>query len=104
MCDLLNNTEFILLLSKEIGNEWKVLGQKLLLKNNELDKLFHDYGSDGVDEQAYQMLLKWKNSANGELKVLKMALQELHKYGLAEDIDLFLSQALGNYTFFNPLG
>ena len=104
MCDLLNDTEFILLLSKEIAIDWKILGRKLSVNDNELNELSNNYGSDGISEQAYQMLLKWKNSSNGNLEKLKMALQELHKDSLVANIDFFLSQALGNYTFFNPLG
>ena len=64
MCDLLNDTEFILLLSKEIAIDWKFLGQKLSVNDNELNELSYDYGSDGISDISdvieMEKQFKWK--------------------------------------------
>lgn len=88
MSDLLNNSEFMLLLSKELDN-WKKLGRYLLLEDSELDsisdnKVLHKFQPH---EMAYQMLLYWNQVKTGTLNELKTALGKAGRIDLAHKIN-----------------
>ena len=47
----------LILLSKNIGKDWKKLGRWLLLEDPELENIETNYPD--LEEKAYQMLLRW---------------------------------------------
>ena len=46
----------------KVLHRWKQLGRALKLNESKLREIEQDYRQDGVREQAYQMLLAWRES------------------------------------------
>ncbi|XP_031557039.1 uncharacterized protein LOC116293713 isoform X4 [Actinia tenebrosa] len=72
-------------LAKEIIPIWRHLGRKLGLDNSRIEEISKDYANLGIREQAFQMLLSWKESSpNPSYGVLGNALIILGKRNLAQ--------------------
>ena len=45
-----------------VKHKWKRLGRTLELREDQITEIERDYQVDGIQEQAYQMLLTWRES------------------------------------------
>ena len=57
--DILDNSELLFQLKKEVGKDWLDIGRFLSVSNNELDFIDADY--NGLGEKTYRMQCLWKN-------------------------------------------
>ena len=74
-----------ILLSKEIGMDWKKLGRSLSLKDPELDNI--DIKNLDLEEKAYQMLYLWlKCQKRPTHDALVSALEQVPRMDLIEMI------------------
>ena len=96
MNKLLNDSEFILLLCKEIGWSWKSLGSNLFTGEAELNGICCSYPLNKFKEHeiAYQMLLSWKKAKSRTLDELKDALLKAGRIHLVNEINRISSKTL----------
>ena len=74
-----------MLLSKEIGKDWKKLGRCLSLKNPELENI--EIKNSDLEDKTYEMLLLWfKNQKRPTLDALVTALKQVPRMDLIEMI------------------
>ena len=101
MSDLLNNSEFILLLCKEIGNGWKTLGRELLVEQATLDSISVEYARLALHELSYQMLLSWKKAnPNRTIEDLKTALKNAGRGDLVTRINQISGKSFNVLSLF----
>ena len=60
MGDILDNSELLLQLEMKVGEDWKILGRFLSVKDHELDVIDVE-NNDDLKEKAHIMLCAWKN-------------------------------------------
>ena len=60
MADILYNSELLLQLEMKVGEDWKILGRFLSVKDHELDVIDVE-NNDDLKEKAHIMLCAWKN-------------------------------------------
>ena len=76
----------LILLSKNIGKDWKILGRRLLLEEPELENIENNYPADS-EEKAYQMLLLWSRRQKSPAHdALVSALEQVPRMDLIEMI------------------
>ena len=77
-----------------ITGKWKMIGRFLGLIDVDISKISHDYFQYGVDECAYQSLLKWKNQSlniqNTTVRELIETLYKSREYKAIDETILFL--------------
>ena len=76
-----------ILLSKEIGTDWKKLGRRLSLKDPELDNI--EIKKSDLEDKTYEMLLLWfKNQKRPTLDALVTALKQVPRMDLIERVEM----------------
>ena len=76
MSDLLNDPNFLVLLSKDIVNEWKTVGRYLFIEEVVLETIERLHARLTLHEMPYQMLLSWKKeNPKRTIEDLKSALK-----------------------------
>ncbi|XP_031551624.1 uncharacterized protein LOC116288902 isoform X2 [Actinia tenebrosa] len=84
---------FFLYVAQHATTKWQEIGENLDVKNNKLQSLQVDYNSEGNAEQAYQMLVHWRQSdKNPTLKKLLMALIDTKLVEEANKVSVLLTE------------
>ena len=81
MDDILNDSTFMMLLSKKIEPDWLELGRFLSIKDSVLDIIDHEQTK--VTEKAYRMLCEWRDQQKfPTLDILARGLYQAEKLDL----------------------
>lgn len=74
-------------IAAKVQSHWKRLGRALELDEDQIREIDRDYENEGIQEQAYQMLLAWKQRyPDNGYDSLAQALGKLHLNGVARQL------------------
>ena len=73
--------------AKAIQEKWKRMGRALELSEDQITEIEKDYKNEGIQEQAYQMLVTWRETyPDNNYETLFQALGKLKFNGVARQL------------------